>query len=424
MADGPDGRGNDRPGAPLRSIYLEPGADYRGGQLLHNLLLFGRVCKALSMDINPNRMLDVAAALTQIRLGERDEFYHALRALMVTRHADLAPFDEAFALFWRRPTEGWTKLNLKSIGEERQKKQRALPPADFPPEDEDESARQVDETLLAIVPTFSPHETLRHKAFADMTERELGQARQLLSRLPAHLATRRTRRYRRGGHEAPDLRAALRQSARYAGEIITIPQRQHRQKPRPVVLICDISGSMERYTRILLHFMHTLSDNLYRVESFVFSTRLTRITHPIRHRSVDEALLRIGTRVKDWGGGTQTGLALKTFNYDWARRVLGRGAIVLLITDGWDRGDIPLLREEAERLQRSCWRFLWLNPLLGAPEYEPLTRGAQALLPFVDDFLPVRNLDNMARLARELGRIEWRARKTRAARPSAAPLFA
>ena len=422
MTAGPEERGNGRTKTPLRSIYLDPDADYRGGQLLHNLTLFGRVCKALGMDINPNLMLDVAAALTHIQLGEREEFYHALRALMVTRHADLAPFDEAFALFWRRPTEGWTKLNLKSLGEERQKKQRALPPGDLPPLDDEDDARQIDETLLSIMPTFSPHETLRQKAFADMTERELEQARTLLSRLPARLALRRTRRFRPGGHEAADLRAALRQSARYAGEIITIPQRQHREKPRPVVLICDISGSMERYTRILLHFMHTLSDSLYRVESFVFSTRLTRITHPIRHRSVDEALTRVGARVKDWGGGTQTGAALRSFNYDWARRVLGRGAIVLLITDGWDRGDIPLLSAEAERLQRSCWRFLWLNPLLGAPQYEPLTRGAQALLPLVDDFLPVRNLDNLAQLARQLGNIDWRSRKTRAARPSAVPL--
>ncbi|MCY4105702.1 MAG: VWA domain-containing protein [Chloroflexi bacterium] len=422
MTDGPAGCGNGKKNPPLQSIYQEPGSPYRGGQLLHNLILFGRVCKALGMDITPNLMLDAAAALTHIRLGEREEFYHALRALMVTRQADLAPFAEAFALFWRRPTEGWTKLNVKSLGEERQKKQRTLPPSDLPPADEDDRARQIDETLLAILPTFSPHEALRQKAFADMTELELEQARQLLSRLPASLALRRTRRFRPGGHDSADLRAALRQSARHAGEVLTIPQRQHREKPRPVVLICDISGSMERYTRILLHFMHTLSDTLYRVESFVFSTRLTRITHPIRHRSVDEALLRIGTRVKDWGGGTQTGAALRTFNYEWARRVLGRGAIVLLITDGWDRGDIPLLSAEAERLQRSCWRFLWLNPLLGAPAYEPLTRGAQALLPLVDEFLPVRNLDHLAQLARELGRIEWRVRKTRAARPTALPL--
>ncbi len=403
--------------SPLRSLYLEAGAQYRGGQLLHNLLLFGRVCKALGMDINPNRMLLVAEALLQIRLGEREEFYHALRALMVTRQGDLAPFDEAFALFWRRPTEGWTKLNLKSIGEERQKRQHALPPADLPEDAEDE-ARAVDEALLAIVPTFSPRETLRQKAFADMTESELEQARQLLSQLPASLALRRTRRQRPGGQEAIDLRAALRQSTRYAGEILEIPRRQARQKARPVVLICDISGSMERYTRILLHFMHTLADSLYRVESFVFSTRLTRITHPIRHRSVDEALLRVGSRVQDWGGGTQTGLALRDFNYGWARRTLGRGAIVMLITDGWDRGDIPLLQHEAERLQRSCWRLLWLNPLLGAPAYEPLTRGAQALLPFVDDFLPVRNLDNLVTLARQLTRIDWRARRQSALRPA------
>ena len=151
---------------------------------------------------------------------------------------------------------------------------------------------------------------------------------------------------------------------------------------------------MERYTRILLHFIHTVANHVYQVESFVYSTSLTQITHPIRHKSVDLALREVGYHVRDWGGGTQTGEALRAFNYRWSRRVLGRGAVVMLITDGWDRGDPDLLAAEMARLQRSCHRLIWLNPLLGVPDYEPLTRGAQAILPYVDDFLPIRNLAN------------------------------
>jgi hypothetical protein len=144
---------------------------------------------------------------------------------------------------------------------------------------------------------------------------------------------------------------------------------------------------------------------MYQVESFLFSTRLTRITHHIRHKSVDRALHEVGRRVNTWGAGTKTGEALQEFNYHWSRRVLGRGAIVMMITDGWDRGDPELLKHEMARLQRSCHRLIWLNPLLGAPQYEPLTRGAQAMLPFVDDFLPVRNLSNLEMIVRELQKL-------------------
>jgi uncharacterized protein with von Willebrand factor type A (vWA) domain len=225
-----------------------------------------------------------------------------------------------------------------------------------------------------------------------MTGEELDSAKAIIAQLPRSFGLRRTRRYQPGKGRLLDARRAFRRNMRYTGEPIEQPTKMRRVKPRPLVLICDISGSMERYTRVLLHFVHTLANNLFQLESFVYSTLLTRITHPIRHKSVDLALREVGQRVRDWGGGTKTGDALRTFNYQWARRVLGRGAVVLLITDGWDRGDPETLRSEMARLQRSCHRLIWLNPLLDAPEYEPLTRGALAMLPYVDDFLPMRNL--------------------------------
>jgi uncharacterized protein with von Willebrand factor type A (vWA) domain len=168
------------------------------------------------------------------------------------------------------------------------------------------------------------------------------------------------------------------------------------------VLLCDVSGSMERYTRVLLHFAHSLAHGFDRVEAFLFATQLTRVTHEIARHGVDVAVTKVQRRVPDWGGGTRIGDALRRFNVEWARRVLGRGPVVLLISDGWDRGEPELVRREMGRLQRSCHRLIWLNPLLGSPDYLPLTRGMQAALPFVDDFLPVHNLVSLEALAQHL----------------------
>lgn len=394
------------------STYLGPdGTPYQGGRLLSNLVLFGRVCKALGMDITPDRMADVARALEYVNLGQKQDVYHTLRALIVTRQRDLALFDEAFQLFWRRPTEEWTTLDLQSLGESRrQKKTQFLPAPEASPDDDDDNVPTKpppDSRLIALVPTFSQTELLRYKDFAGMSGSEIAAAKKMMERLGWSLGIRKTRRLSPGIGSQLDPRRSFRQNMRFAGEPLAFPTRGPKIKPRPLVLLCDISGSMERYTRMLLHFMHTLAHSMYQVESFVFSTRLTRITRSLRSKSVDRALFEVGNSVKDWGGGTRGGDALHIFNYHWARRVLGRGAVTLLITDGWDRGDPELLKRETSRLQRNCYRLIWLNPLLGAPQYEPLTRGAQALLPFVDDFLPVRNLANLEMLAQELSRVHW-----------------
>lgn len=383
---------------------------HRGGQLLYNLLLFGRVCKVLGMDVTPNRMIEVAHALAYIDLGNRADVYHTMRALIVNRQRDLALFDEAFDLFWQRPSEGWTEIELPDMAQQKPQRMKSLLPPGATPtgQERDKSGTAPDHTLTAIVPTYSEQEQLRHKDFAEMSQTELAMAKTIMERLPQSLGFRRTRRFRGGKGQLIDLRQTLRQNMRYQGEILTLPTMVPKEKPRPFVLICDISGSMERYTRIFLHFMHTFASAMNQVESFVYSVHLTRITHAIRHKSVDRALEEVGTSVNDWGGGTKTGEALRIFNYRWARRVLGRGAVVLLITDGWDRGDPDLLRHETDRLQRSCHRLIWLNPLLDIPDYEPLTRGAQAMLPYIDDFLPLRNLANLEMIVKELQKLTWR----------------
>ena len=197
-------------------------------------------------------------------------------------------------------------------------------------------------------------------------------------------------------------RATLRQSLRHQGELLTLRRRGPKRKPRPVVVLCDISGSMEPYARMLLHFMHAVAERMDRVESFVFGTRLTRITRALERRDIDAALADVSADVNDWAGGTRIGEAIKAFKYDWLRRTLRSGGVVLVISDGCDRGDTTLLEREMARLHRNCHRLLWLNPLLRYDGYEPLTQGMQAALPHIDDFLPVHNLESLEQLGQTL----------------------
>jgi uncharacterized protein with von Willebrand factor type A (vWA) domain len=218
---------------------------------------------------------------------------------------------------------------------------------------------------------------------------------------------RRTRRYQRGNRGRLHLRRVMRDNLRYGGDVLTLAYRTHVVHPRPLVVLCDISGSMERYSRMLLHFIHSLTHNWtgVDVEAFAFGTRLTRITHHLRHKDVDESLDELGRQVKDWSGGTRIGEAIKAFNLRWVRRVLGRGAVVLIISDGWDRGDSKVLAGEMALLQRSAYRVMWLNPMLGTPGYEPRQQGMAAAMPFVDDFLPGGNLASLEQLANTLSSI-------------------
>jgi uncharacterized protein with von Willebrand factor type A (vWA) domain len=236
-----------------------------------------------------------------------------------------------------------------------------------------------------------------------MSGEELEAVKQLISEINWQLGMRETRRKQPGSGDELDIRRTFRASMKYGGEILKWDFRRRKQQPRPLVIIADVSGSMERYTRLLLHFVYGLAEGLAnRVEVFVFSTRLTRITRDLRHKDIDFAVRQVSRQVPDWSGGTRIGEAVRTFNFTWGRRVLGRGAVVLMISDGWDRGEIDLLRREMDRLQRSCHRLIWLNPLLGSPEYQPLTRGIQAALPYIDDFLPVHNLSSLEDLADRL----------------------
>ncbi len=384
------------------------------GNLLPNLILFGRLLHGLGLDTSVGRMMDVYDALQYIKIGQRPDFYHTLRSLLVHRHEDIPLFDQAFFSFWRKPVEGFAVMIDGPQPPKPKKPVIVTPPLNQnepPKEDEPENP---DTPFLQVTVTYSENELLRRKDFSEMTGDELAAVKAMMAELVWRLGQRRTRRKRPGGGQFIDLRRTVRKNLRYGGEILTWAERELKYKPRPLVVIADVSGSMERYTRLLLHFIYGLTMGLHQpVESFVFSTHLTRITRQLHHKDIDHALHEVSQSVTDWSGGTRIGETLRDFNFNWGRRVLGRGAIVLLISDGWDRGDVKLLGEEMARLQRNSHRLIWLNPLLGSPDYEPLTRGMQAAMPYLDDFLPVHNLASLEDLAEHLGRLDDRRAERR-----------
>ena len=375
--------------------------------LFRNLIHFGRLLRDLGLDMQAGGMLDVAEALGHVDVGRRTDFYHALRTLLVRRAQDLPVFDEAFRVFWRPPRGERTTRDLRAMGERRR---FAPPEVDTPPTSPSTDAGgEREEPLLRVEQvealSYSARRVSRTKDFATFSEDEIAQAHAMMASLHWELGTRTTRRWQPGAGAAIDVRRAVRHNLRFGGELVALPRRRRRTRTRPLVLLCDVSGSMERYTRTLLHFVHTLAGGFDRVETFLFSTTLTRVTRRLAIRGVDDVVPTLPRHVPDWAGGTRIGEALGRFNVDWARRVMGHAPVVLLISDGWDRGAPERLGAEMARLQRRCRRLVWLNPLLGSPRYRPLTRGMQAALPWVDDFLPVHNLASLDALAAHLNRL-------------------
>ncbi len=369
------------------------------GALVGNLLLFARLLRAAGVDLHHGRLLDAVGALEWIGLTSRADVRATLRALLVHRQDDLARFEAAFERFFQPRGAPAVAVPRFAPGA---RPRLAARPARGTPVTLDGEQEPVAVRASVAVGAYSPADVSRTRDFADFTAEELQAATALLAHLPWRLGARRTHRMRPAAHGAADLRAALRQAASRGGELIEIPMRRRRQAPRPIVILADVSGSMTRYSRLLLHFAYGVTRNARHVESFVFSTRLTRVTRRLARRDAERHLARIVDEVQDWGGGTRIGDALHTFNTRWARRVMRHGPIVILVSDGWDRGDPALVATELARLRRSCRRLIWLNPLLGSASYEPLTRGMQAALRYVDDFLPVHNLASLERLADHL----------------------
>ncbi len=374
---------------------------YSSHHLLDHLLAFGHLLRQFGVAIDPGQMLDLLRALDHVAIGQREDVHLTCRSVLVRRREDLPVFDEAWEFFWAVQRQGAPGGMALPEGPSKELKiPRRLQRHLDRPADEDRQREEQGDVEIQL--SFSHSEQLRRKDFAHFTADELDEARALIAQLEPRVALRRIRRFVPGRGRRVDARRTLRHTLRSGGEVTELLRRQRKLKQRPLVVLCDISGSMDRYSRILIQFVHVISAGLRDVETFVFGTRLTRITRMLEHNDIDEAVDAVGAAVTDWGGGTRIGQAIKDFNFVWGRRVLGRGAVVLLISDGWDRGEPTLLGAEMARLQRTSYRLIWLNPLLGMPGYEPLTRGMQAALPHVDDFLPVHNLHSLEQLGAKL----------------------
>lgn len=391
------------------------------GRLTENIAHFARALRRAGLPVGPARVVEAARAVEAAGFTSRADFYWALHACFVSRPEHRAVFDAAFHLFWRDPQVMDRMLSLllstaKAPPEDKlpkpaeaRAKQAMLgaEPPPPPPEVEDE------EVEIEAVYAASHDEKLRARDFEQMTAAEIEEAKKALARLriPApRLRSRRLRASPRGTR--PDWRATARAAFRTGGLPLELARRAPRQRAPSLIVLADVSGSMSAYSRMLLHFLHALTlragqnreEGWARVESFVFGTRLTRITRHLRQRDVDEALAAAGRDAQDWEGGTRIGECLERFNKLWARRLLGQGAVVLLITDGLDRGEPARLAKEAERLRLACRRLVWLNPLLRWDGFEAKAQGVAALLPQVDSFRSAHNIDSLNALAEALSR--------------------
>jgi uncharacterized protein with von Willebrand factor type A (vWA) domain len=384
------------------------------GHLDDNVVYFIRVLRAAGLPVGPDRAVDALQAIQAVGIEARPDFYWALRAVLVDRHDQIETFDQSFHMFWRDSSFLGRALELPLPEAKAELQERPPAPAAQrvmealrdnkrqPPEVHEEERHETRARLR-----YSETEVLQHKDFEAMSSDELTRVRRALAhlRLPLKpITTRRQRPAARG--DRIDMQATLRASLRRGAGPINLRRRRARTRQPALVVLCDISGSMEIYSRLLLHFVHGLSAANERVSTFLFGTRLTNITRYLVDRDVDAALEKIGRAVQDWSGGTRIGDCLHEFNLRWSRRVLGTGAVVLLISDGLDRDSSEALAPEMERLAKSCRRLIWLNPLLRYPDFEARPAGIRAMRPWVDDFLTAHNLASIEQLSQKLSQAD------------------
>jgi len=378
--------------------------------IVSNVVAFSRVLRTKVSNVTAGRIIDACRSLPLIDIGNEDDFHTALRANLVTTQDDMAAFELLYQLYWRpqgmQSPAQWLQqpgsdegipINLDLPGGAQERLQvREVEPAEEGP---DAGGKQDDGELLA----YSAQEVLTRKDFEDFTPDEMRAMQHLLARLAPKLATsmsRRTKSSFRG--QNVDLRRSIRQSLRYGGDIVHLARKRRKVRKLHVAMVCDVSGSMDRYARFLLQFMYGLENEMTGVDAWVFSTRLTEVTHVLRGRNYNESLRRISESVHDWSGGTTIGNCLYEFAMGVGRTRLTRRSVVVIISDGWDRGDVTLLEKAMRRLRQNAYKIVWLNPLLASPGYEPLCAGMRTALPFVDYFMPAHNLESLVRLTRQL----------------------
>jgi len=380
-------------------------------RLAANVMHFARLLRRAGLPVGPAEAIAAQEALTRVDLASKIQARTALLTAMIHRHEHRDVFDHAFALFWRDPSAAEQAAAMALLDAQKQKKQDRPPPAarrvaeafatksDKPPRPKDEPP------VTDMTMTVSAQERLQQMDFEAMGAAEIAEAKREIRRLVLPLDLRKTRRLRADQNgPVTDLRRTVRASLRQGGEILTIARNRRVTRPPPLVVLCDISGSMARYAQILLHFLHAVTNDRDRVSVFLFGTRLSNVTRQLRARDPEVAFQMVAHAVPDWSGGTRIGEAVASFNHLWAKRVLGQGAVVLLITDGLDRDGAHGLAENMDRLHRSCTRLVWLNPLLRWSGFEPKSQGIRAMLPHVDEFRPVHNLASLRSLIDLLSR--------------------
>ena len=381
------------------------------GLLATNIMHFARLLRRAGLPVGPADMLAAQQAIALVDIGDKTQVRVALRATMVHRHEHGELFDYAFSIYWRDPEAARQAQAMAAIDGAKEQppekappgarriqeafrapKEQRKPPEDRPPE-------------IEAVMTVSERERLQTMDFEAMSAGDIANAKAEIRKLSLPLDARRTRRLRPDpSGSRTDLRATLRASLRQGGELVDIARSRRVTRPPPLVVLCDISGSMSRYAQILLHFLHAVANDRDRVSTFLFGTRLSNISRQLRARDPEVAFQMVSHAVPDWSGGTRIGEALEEFNRVWSRRVLGQGAVVLLVTDGLDRDGAAGLSENMERLHKSCSRLVWLNPLLRWDGFAPKSQGIRAMLPHVDEFRTIHSLASLRTLVESLSR--------------------
>ena len=381
---------------------------------INGLIHFGRFLRGRGLPVTPARLMDLCRAIPECDLAAHHDIFLAGRVILVDRRDDLAVYDQAFIDFWRpRQADGAPEAAPHALpqvassapqdseappitraepGEPRSRRfgrPVPAPPIDAEPGEGDGAGKL----------SYSATESVHERELASLTPEEIRLARKVMAEMSWNVASRESRRLVRSRDGSTvDWRRSLRRNVKHGGVMLELEHQDPKTVLRPIVALCDVSGSMDRYTRPILHFLHAMSSGSQRTESFVFGTRLTRVTRLIQGRDADRALMRVSAAVTDWSGGTRIGESLLAFNRRWSRRVLGRGAVVLVVSDGWDKGDPALLQAEIARLQRRCHRLIWLNPSHDASGERPVPLGMRAAMPYIDDLLPARNLADLAEL--------------------------
>ncbi len=387
-------------------------------RIADNVLLFCRTLRQAGLPIGPGQVIEASQAILETGIERRDDFYYGLRAVLVKDPRQLRLFDQAFHVYFRNPRllERMMGLLLPTLITEPDRTTSEAAVRRLLESLAGDTTGNGDEVVIEIdrAGSYSRAEVLSNKDFEQMSLEEQAAAKGLLRRgldVLKDIPTRRFRSDRRGRRY--DLRRSMQMMLRTNGQLIEVARKSRRRRPPALILLADISGSMSGYSRMFLHFAHTLSSRQHRVHSFVFGTRLTNITHWLEERDFDQALARVSSEVRDWDGGTRIADCLERFNIDWSRRVLTGRAIVILLSDGLERDSSAQLEFQMHRLSRSASQLIWLNPLLRFDGFEPQASGIKAMLPFADRFLPAHNVNSLLDLASLLNGAESQAPESR-----------